>query len=280
MITVRNLSFAYPSADSPAIQELDFDIEDGEVFGLLGPSGAGKSTTQNVLIGLLTGYSGEASVMGRPLGEWESDYFEHIGVSFEFPNHFSKLTARENLAFFASLYDGEKEDPLALLSLIGLEDEADVRVGQFSKGMKHRLNFARSLLNRPRLWFLDEPTAGLDPINARNSREIVKDQQRNGVTTFLTTHDMGVADELCDRVAFIVEGRLEIIDSPTRLKREHGNRTVRVEHDAGSAEFNLDDLADNSAFQSVIRNHRIETMHSQETTLEQVFIEVTGRDLQ
>jgi len=280
MITVRDLGFAYPRADDPAIRNLDFDIENGEVFGLLGPSGAGKSTTQNVLIGLLEGYTGEATVMGTPLDRWGNDYFERIGVAFEVPNHFSKLTARENLTFFASLYDGEKEDPVELLALVGLADQADVRVGQFSKGMKHRLTFARSLLNRPSLWFLDEPTAGLDPISARRIREIVKDRQREGVTTFLTTHDMMVADELCDRVGFIVDGRLEVIDTPTRLKRQYGTRTVRVEHDSGVAEFDLDGLAVDPAFQAVIRDHRIETMHSQETTLEQVFVEVTGRSLQ
>ncbi|MFV1988476.1 MAG: ABC transporter ATP-binding protein, partial [Gemmatimonadota bacterium] len=273
------LGFAYPRADDPAIRNLDFDIEDGEVFGLLGPSGAGKSTTQNVLIGLLEGYTGDVTVMGTPLDRWGNDYFERIGVSFEVPNHFSKLTARENLGFFASLYDGDKEDPVDLLDLVGLADQVDVRVGQFSKGMKHRLNFARSLLNRPSLWFLDEPTAGLDPINARRIRDIVKDRQRGGTTTFLTTHDMTVADDLCDRVGFIVDGRLEVIDSPTRLKHQYGTRTVLVKHDAGVAEFDLDGLAGDPAFQAVLRDHRIETMHSQETTLEQVFVEVTGRSL-
>lgn len=280
MIEVRGLSFTYPGAGTPAVRDLDFEIAEGEVFGFLGPSGAGKSTTQNVLIGLLRGFDGQVTVMGKRLEDWGEDYFEEVGVAFEFPNHFGRLTARENLEFFAALYDGEKEDPQALVELLGLEDAIDTRVSTFSKGMKHRLNFARSLLNRPSLWFLDEPTAGLDPINARKIRRIVRERQATGMTTFLTTHDMAVADELCDRVGFIVDGRIEIIDTPTRLKRRHGKRTVRIEHAGGVDEFPLDELSGNEAFQSVLRERRIETMHSQETTLEQVFIDVTGRDLQ
>jgi len=283
VIEVRELTFRYAGAATPAVRELDFTIEAGEVFGFLGPSGAGKSTTQNLLIGLLEGYSGTILVDGRDLGAWGPEYRETIGVSFEFPNHFLKLTGRENLEYFGALYHGETEDPAELADLVGLADALDVRVGEYSKGMKHRLNFARSLLNRPRIWFLDEPTAGLDPVNSRNIRRIVRSRRETGVTTFLTTHDMAVADDLCDRVGFIVDGRLETVDAPDRLKRLHGRRTVRMEYDDGRApsaeEFALDGLADDDAFLRGLRERRVATLHSQETTLEQVFIEVTGRGL-
>jgi fluoroquinolone transport system ATP-binding protein len=284
MIEVRNLAFTYRGADAPAVRDLDFDVADGEILGFLGPSGAGKSTTQNVLIGLLRGYAGDVSVLGRNLADVGPDYYESIGVSFEFPNHFLKLTARENLAYFRSLYAGPTEEPEHLMDIVGLADAIDVRVAEYSKGMKHRLTFARSLLNRPRLWFLDEPTAGLDPVNARNIRDIIRDRQASGVTTFLTTHDMAVADDLSDRVAFIVDGRLEMVDTPTRLKHRFGRRTVRLEYvendEHRQVEFDLDGLADDDAFQAILRDRRIETMHSQESTLEQVFIEATGRRLE
>jgi fluoroquinolone transport system ATP-binding protein len=289
MISVSNLTFTYPGGDEPAVRDLAFEIEEGEVFGFLGPSGAGKSTTQNILIGLLQGYAGDITIMGRSLDEWGPDYFERVGVSFEFPNHYEKLSALENLEFFGSLYSGETEDPGRLIELVGLDDDADTRVSSFSKGMKHRLNFARSLLNRPRLWFLDEPTAGLDPINARRVRDIVRARQDDGITTFLTTHDMAVADELCDRVGFIVDGRVDVVDAPRALKLRHGRRILRIEY-AGEpgaigeateeAEFELDGLANDEAFHRLLRERRIETMHSQETTLEQVFVEVTGRRLE
>jgi len=284
VIEVRGLTFRYAGAATPAVRDLDFTIEEGEVFGFLGPSGAGKSTTQNLLIGLLDGYAGTILADGRDLREWGAEYRERIGVSFEFPNHFLKLTGRENLEYFGALYRGETEDPVALADLVGLADALDVRVGEYSKGMKHRLNFARSLVNRPTLWFLDEPTAGLDPVNNRNVREIVRTRRDAGVTTFLTTHDMAVADDLCDRVGFIVDGRLETVDAPDRLKRRHGRRIVRVDYDDGlepsSEEFALDGLADDAAFLRGLRERHVATVHSQETTLEQVFIEVTGRGLQ
>ncbi|MFQ5704986.1 MAG: ABC transporter ATP-binding protein, partial [Gemmatimonadales bacterium] len=226
MITVDDLTFTYPRSGSPAVRRLRFHIESGEIFGFLGPNGAGKTTTQNVLIGLLKDYHGRIEVMGRELRTWQSDYYEHIGVSFEFPNHYLKLTARENLEYFRSLYRNDQEDVVEVLSKVDLEDAADVRVAEFSKGMKNRLNFARSMIQRPRLWFLDEPTAGLDPINARRIKEIVKQRQQEGTTTFMTTHDMAAAAELCERLAFIVGGQIAVIDTPLALKRQYGKRSV------------------------------------------------------
>ena len=285
MIDVDQLIFTYPGGDRPAARDLNFELKEGEIFGLLGPNGAGKTTTQNILIGLLRGYSGRVAVMGRPLGTWGDDYYELIGVSFESPNHYLKLTAWENLNYFRSLYRGPSKDPGDLLALVGLSDHANKRVAEFSKGMKNRLNFARSLLHRPKLWFLDEPTAGLDPANAKNNREIIKARREAGTTVFLTTHDMTAADQLCDRVGFIVDGAVEVIDSPTALKRQYGKRSVVVEFETDgpgpdTREFPLDGLADDTAFFETLRVNRVNTIHSQETTLEAVFLEVTGRRLE
>ena len=284
MIDVDQLTFTYPGGDRPAAKDLNFQIKEGEIFGFLGPNGAGKTTTQNILIRLLRGYSGRVAVMGRPLETWGDDYYELIGVSFESPNHYLKLTAWENLNYFRSLYRGPSEDPGDLLALVGLSDHANKRVAEFSKGMKNRLNFARSLLHRPKLWFLDEPTAGLDPANAKNNREIIKARREAGTTVFLATHDMTVADQLCDRVGFIVDGAVEVIDSPTALKRQYGKRSVVVEFESEGTgpetrEFPLDGLADNTVFLETLRVNRVNTIHSQETTLEAVFLEVTGRTL-
>ncbi len=284
MITVNNLTFTYPAATEPALRDISFDIQQGEIFGFLGPSGAGKSTTQKILIGLLKDYQGQVSIFDRDLQAWRSDYYERIGVSFELPNHYLKLTARENLVYFASLYERETEDPLALLETVGLAEDADMRVGQFSKGMRARLNVARALLHRPELLFLDEPTAGLDPVSARLIKEIIRRKKEEGRTIFLTTHNMAVADELCDRVAFIVDGKIRLIDSPRALKLQHGQRLVRVEFRANGTlttrEFTLDGLAENGEFLALLRREAVETIHTQETTLENIFIEVTGRQLQ
>jgi fluoroquinolone transport system ATP-binding protein len=283
MIGVRDMTFTYPAGDAPAARGLSFSVGRGEIFGFLGPSGAGKSTTQKILIGLLRGYEGNVEVMGRDLGSWGADYYERVGVSFELPNHYQKLTALENLDFFSSLYHKPTEDPRKLLEMVGLGEDADVRVSRFSKGMQMRLTFARALLHRPELIFLDEPTAGLDPVNARRLKDIVLGLKSEGRTIFLTTHDMTVADQLCDRVAFIVDGSIALIDSPRELKIRQGERKVRVEYrkngGTGTCEFPLDGVGDDEGFLRLLRREQIETIHTEEATLEDVFIKATGRSL-
>lgn len=283
VVAVEDLRYTYPGSDEPALRDVSFEIEPGEVFGFLGPSGAGKSTTQKVLTGLLDGYEGRVALFGREVSNWGGDLYQRVGVSAESPNHYLKLTGRENLALFASLYDGETADPEELLATVGLADAADRRVGEYSKGMKMRLNFVRALVHDPDLLVLDEPTTGLDPSNARLIEGLVRERQRTGTTIFLTTHDMTVADELCDRVAFVVDGRLPVIDAPTDLKRSHGERRVRVEYRENgqirTASFEMATLAEDEAFAAVLSSGSVERIHSEEATLEDVFIAVTGREL-
>lgn len=283
MIEVRDMSFRYDGAAEPAVAGLDFTVERGEIFGFLGPSGAGKSTTQKVLIGLLRGYRGRAAVMARELAAWGADYYERIGVSFEHPNHFLRLTALENLAYFGALYTRAPRDPRALLERVGLGEDGDTPVGEFSKGMKGRLNVARALLHDPELLFLDEPTSGLDPVNASRVLELVREERAAGKTVFLTTHNMAVADELCDRVAFIVDGRIALVGAPRELRLRHGRPVVRVEYGegegAGAREFPLEGLGDDPEFLALLRGGAVRTLHTQEATLEDIFVRVTGRTL-
>ncbi|MHA6631233.1 ABC transporter ATP-binding protein [Pseudonocardia sichuanensis] len=283
VIEVDDLTFRYPRATAPAVKGMSFTVGKGEVFGFLGPSGAGKSTTQKILIGLLTGHGGRVAVWDRDPADWGSEYYQRIGVSFELPNHYQKLTALENLQFFAALYSGPTEDPMALLDAVDLAADAHTRVGQFSKGMQMRLVFARALLHRPELLFLDEPTSGMDPVNARRVKDIIRDLRAQGRTVFLTTHDMATAEELCDRVAFVVDGRIAALDTPTEHKVTRSRRTVRVTYRNGNRlhhqDFPLDGLADDEAFRALAREHHVEALHSQEASLEDVFIDVTGRSL-
>ena len=283
MIEVENLVFTYAGARAPAVDELSFKIRPSEIFGLLGPSGAGKSTTQKVLIGLLKEYQGTVSVFDRSLTDWHADYYERIGVSFELPNNFLKLTALENLRYFRSLYGGATRSPRDLLNAVGLGDDGEKLVSQYSKGMKQRLGVARALLPDPDLIFLDEPTIGLDPVNARRIKDLIKQEQEAGKTIFLTTHDMMAADELCDRVAFIVDGHISLIDEPRALKLRYGKHVVRVESNVGGrmeqSEFPLEQLGNNKEFLALLRRDNVQTMHTQEATLADVFIQVTGRGL-
>ncbi|OPY27523.1 MAG: putative ABC transporter ATP-binding protein [Methanocella sp. PtaU1.Bin125] len=283
MIEVNDLTYTYPGGKKEAVKGVSFSVKPGEIFGFLGPSGAGKSTTQKILTGQLRGFRGHVSVMGKDVSAWKPEYYEKIGVSFEIPNHYLKLTAAENLNYFASLYGGETEDPATLLKMVGLEADANNRVAHFSKGMKVRLGFVRALLNKPDLLFLDEPTTGLDPVNGRIIKDIVLQKKAEGKTVFLTTHNMALADELCDRVAFIVDGEIKLVDAPRKLKLQHGRRTVRVEYNENAhvetREFDLKDLAANAGFMDLLRTKDVQTIHTEEATLEDIFIKATGRSL-
>ena len=279
MIEVENLSYTYAGTPRAAIQSVSFVVAGGEIFGFLGPSGAGKSTTQKVLIGLLRDYRGEVTVAGRAPRQWRPQDYETIGVSFELPNHYLKLTARENLRYFTALYGRGAGAIDSVLDEVGLLEDADKRVGEYSKGMRNRLNLARALVHRPSLLFLDEPTSGLDPATSRRVRDVIRRRRDDGATIFLTTHDMQTADELCDRVAFLAGGEIRAIDSPRELRLRHGRRVVRVEGDGERREFPLDGLADNRDFLEMLRGG-VETIHTQETTLDEIFIAVTGRGLE
>ena len=180
MIEVRELRYRYPRSRDDAVRGIDFYVGPGEIFGFLGPSGAGKSTTQKILIGSLRGYGGSASVSGFQASEADGRYREAIGVAFEFPCFYEKLTGLENMRLFASMYAGAKDDPRELLGRLGLGDALDKRVAAYSKGMRMRLNVARALVHRPRTLFLDEPTSGLDPVNARVVLELIRERAAAG----------------------------------------------------------------------------------------------------
>ncbi|MEZ4776468.1 MAG: ABC transporter ATP-binding protein [Bacteroidia bacterium] len=282
MISVNNLQFTYRGNKAPTVKNISFDLKKGEILGFLGPSGAGKSTVQKILIRLLSGYSGEISILDKPLPSWDHTFYEHIGVGFELPNHYLKLTARENLAFFASFYKRKTADPMELLAMVGLDPDADKRVEEYSKGMKMRLNFIRALLHNPEVLFFDEPTSGLDPYNARIMKDIIIQQKVLGKTIFLTTHNMQDANELCDRVAFISDGEIRTIDTPRQLRMDYGQKMVTVEYRNGSLQkedFPLENLALNAGFQQILQKHPLESIHSQEASLEDIFIQVTGKRL-
>ena len=225
-------------------------------------------------------------MLAREISQWGQELYEHIGVSFELPNHYLKLTAIENLEHFHSLYWTDKLNPRQVLEWVGLAAEADKKVEAYSKGMKIRLNLARSLIHQPQILFLDEPTTVLDPINARRIKDTpILELRRRGTTVFLTTHDMTVADQICDRVAFISSGEINLIDAPPKLKKQYGRRMVRVEYLSPELttqyqDFSLDGLGDDEAFLHLLKSaHRLETVHTQETTLEDIFIQVTGQEL-
>ncbi len=279
---VKDLKYRYRKGKDLVVKGLSFKVHEGEVFGLLGPSGAGKSTTQKILTKLLSDYEGQISYCGQSLDRYGSEYFEDVGVGFELPVHFQKLTAMENMRFFQNLY--KVKAPIEpLLERVGLLEDKDTLVGSFSKGMKMRLNFVRAMLNQPKVLFLDEVTNGLDPTNARILKDMILEFKQAGGTVILTTHLMHDVEMLCDNVAFILDGKIVEMSSPRDLRLKFGERRLRVEHYVNghteTTDFELDTLADNTAFFELIQSQTIETMHSGETSLEDIFIKITGRDV-
>jgi fluoroquinolone transport system ATP-binding protein len=281
IIAVDDLRYTYPGQIRPAVDGMTFQVARGEVFGFLGPSGAGKTTTQRAVIGLLEGWTGAIEVLGKPLADWGRELYDHIGVSFELPVGYPRLTGREDLAHFAHLHRRPSHDPDGLLAAVGLGDAADAPVASYSKGMRQRLNLARALLHDPEVLFLDEPTSGLDPVNAEQVRALIRAEQARGRTIFLTTHDMGTATAVCDRVAFVVDGRIALCESPRDLRLAHGRRELRVEYrtDGGIARavFPLDQPSDE--LQALLASGRVETVHTAEASLDDVFAAVTGQPL-
>jgi len=283
MISVSNLLFKYDSGSAPVIKNIGFEIGKGEIFGFLGPSGAGKSTAQKILTGQLRTYSGSVEIDGKEIKDAERSLYNRIGVAFEFPNLYTKLTAIENLKLFGSFYMKEIIEPALLLRMVNLFDDRNTLVSSFSKGMKMRLNFARSFMNKPDLLFLDEPTSGLDPVNARMVKDIISELKLKGTTIFLTTHNMHDAESLCDRLALIDKGELVITGSPADLKIKYGEKKLKVSLRSANSkvekEFALMGIASNKAFLDLLKSDELETIHTCEASLEDIFINVTGHSL-
>jgi fluoroquinolone transport system ATP-binding protein len=283
VIRVQRLTFTYPGSKVPAVDSVDFEIERGRIFGFLGPNGAGKSTVQNIMTRLLPVQGGAVLYEGKRVEDLGKAFFNRVGVSFEHPNLYERLTGLENLRYYRGLFSGPSLEPERALEMVGLEGAGNKRAGQYSKGMKQRLVFARAIMNRPDFLFLDEPTSGMDPGTARNIKEIIMGQKDRGATVFLTTHNMFVAEELADTVAFLNEGRIVAQDSPRNLKLAHGQKAVKVEYqvdDKVKAEtLFLDKDEDRARLGKLVDSGGVETMHSQEASLEQIFIRLTGRGL-
>jgi len=278
MIRVENLVKLY--GQKRAVDDITFDVGAGEIFGLLGHNGAGKTTTIRMLTGRTRPTSGRASIAGHDVVSDLTAVKPIINLVFEDQNLYDRMSGRENLTFFADLYDMPRSRVDELLEAVNLVDAAKQKVKSYSTGMKQRLLIARSLINEPRLLFLDEPTRGLDPTSARDIRQIVSDLSDRGTTVFLTTHYMDEADELCDRVAFLSQGKIVALDAPRELKLRYGQRTATVLLDTRDEHtLALDDPNDAAQLEAWMRDGRVLTIHSQEGTLEDVFIALAGRSL-
>jgi ABC-2 type transport system ATP-binding protein len=281
-IIVENLTYSYGSLR--AVDHINFEVAAGEIIGFLGPNGAGKTTTVKMLTGQLRPQEGKATLLGRDIVKETQAVRAQIGVCFEQTNLYEQMSALDNLLLFAELFNMDGFDGYALLKRVGLAGREKDKVSGYSKGMKQRLMVARSLVNRPQILFLDEPTAGLDPVSSEAIGNIILEERDRGATVFLTTHDMWEADKLCHRVAFMDGGRIAALDTPRNLKQQYGKRSVVAEVAAPDGkldrrEITLDTADTAHAVADLFAAGKVVTLHSAEATLEDIFIQITGRRL-
>jgi ABC-2 type transport system ATP-binding protein len=263
-----------------AVDNISFSVEAGEIFGFLGHNGAGKTTTIRMLSGQLLPTSGRAQVAGCDVITEQRRLKPLIGVVSEHQNLYERMSGRENLEFAVRLYGQDVRRVNETLAQVDLLDRAKDNVRTFSNGMKQRLLIARALLHRPQIIFLDEPTRGLDPVVGREIRRLILDLSQQGVTIFLTTHYMEEADQLCGRIAFLSEGRMVALDTPNNLKVAHGHNSVKVTLENGeSVTIDLNDHDAGKQLEELVSAGQVRTLHTAEATLEEVFIQMAGREL-
>ncbi|MBA7530258.1 Fluoroquinolones export ATP-binding protein [subsurface metagenome] len=282
-IVAEELTYQY--GELVAVDRINFNVAEGEILGFLGPNGAGKTTVIKMLTGQLKPKAGKAILLGIDVAKNIDRAQGDIGVCFEQTNLYEQMSALENLKLFARLFSVQSFDAEALLKRINLADRGKDRVATYSKGMKQRLMVARSLVNRPRVLFLDEPTAGLDPTSSEAVRNIILEERERGATVFLTTHDMLEADKLSDRVAFMNQGKIVALDTPHNLKQQYGKRALKAKVSTENGELEdreiaLDTPETPKAVQELFAREKVVTIHSEEATLEDIFISITGRGLQ
>lgn len=275
-ITMEHVGIAFQN--KKALSDVNIRVAEGEIFGFLGPSGAGKTTTIKLLSAQLTQYTGQISVMGMEPIKDVSRLYQNIGILSDNSGFYEKMSVEENLKIFAEIYKLPKTRIPEVLEQLHLAGDEKKKAEKLSRGMKQRLLFARAILHKPKLLFLDEPTANLDPSTSEDVHSIIKDLNKNGTTVFLTTHNMEEADELCSRVAFLNEGSIKEIGVPEELKIKYAKDKVRILYGDGTVkEMPKDKEAIASELSGTEKE--IVTIHSVEPDLKTIFLDLTGREL-
>ena len=278
MIEIENLAKTF--GNEHALTNVNFDVKKGEIFGFLGPSGAGKTTTIKILTGQMSYTSGSVQVFGEDVIQLKkSKNRKRFGVLTDNSGLYDKLSIEDNLLFYCDLYDVPTNKVDEVLDVVQLREEKKKRVAKLSKGMRQRVTLARALLHEPALLFLDEPTSVLDPVNTQYIYKGLRELNERGTTIFLTTHDMEEADYLCDRIAFLHDGEIKLLDTPDALKKQFAKDEIEIELKDGQHVTLSKSKKDAQTLYNYMENEEIETIHSNEPTIGDIFVYVTGREL-
>ena len=272
MITVEKITKRF--GNKTALNQIQFNVDKGEIFGFLGPSGAGKTTLINILTGQLKADEGMTQLLGKDTKDLTPEDLAHIGLVGDSSGYYEKLSLEKNLIVYAKIYGLPNSRVDEVLEQVGLLESKKTLAEKLSTGMRQRMFLARALLNRPELLFLDEPTSGLDPMTSKKIHRLLEELKAAGTTIFLTTHDMVEATEMCDRISLLNQGDLVEIGTPRDIIQKY-NKEKRVKvtfMDHSEQVMAFEDLKDQDMRQ-------VELIHSMEPTLEDIFIQLTGEKL-
>ena len=272
MITVEKITKRF--GNKTALNQIQFNVDKGEIFGFLGPSGAGKTTLINILTGQLKADEGTTQLLGKDTKNLTPEDLTRIGLVGDSSGYYEKLSLEKNLIVYAKIYGLPNSRVDEVLEQVGLLESKKTIAEKLSTGMRQRMFLARALLNRPELLFLDEPTSGLDPMTSKKIHRLLEELKAAGTTIFLTTHDMVEATEMCDRISLLNQGDLVEIGTPRdiiqKYNKEKRVKVTFVDHSVQVMAF--EDLKDQDMTQ-------VELIHSMEPTLEDIFIQLTGEKL-
>lgn len=278
IISVKNIVKKFKN--KAALDGLNFTVDKGEIFGFLGPSGAGKTTTIKILTSQLLPSSGEAKIFNEATYSLDKNIYEKIGVLTDTSGMYERLTVWENLQLYAGVYNLKDKVIDEVLESVGLIKDKKTTVKKLSRGMKQRLILARAVINKPELLFLDEPTSSLDPGISAEIHKYLKKLNNEGTTIFLTTHNMEEADKLCDRVAFLNDGKIAEIGNPESLKLKYAENKIDVKLYGEAGHIIVDKNEEGAErIKDWMVNGKLQSIHSKEPSLEQIFLHVTGREL-
>lgn len=278
IIHVNNIQKTFGKVN--ALKDVSFNVKKGETFGLLGPSGAGKTTLIQMLTGQLKQTKGNIHIWGKEIHQLNKKKFhQSFGVLSDNSGLYTRLSIYENLKLYCDLYGIAHNRIDEVLDIVQLGQEKQKITSKLSRGMKQRVLLARTILHEPTLLFLDEPTSALDPVNTAHVHAGLRALTAQGTTILLTTHDMEEAETICDRVAFLHEGKIQLLDTPKKLRHQFTDRSVTLTClDGRTLTF---DYNANQAdlIHKAMKQEDVITIHSNEPTLGDIFVQVTGRTL-
>ncbi len=275
-INIQGLRHCF--GEKTVLDDISFDVGEGEVFGLLGPSGAGKTTLINILTGQLKAIGGQSYILGTSSPDMTGKHYKQIGIMMDNFGLYERMSCYDNLKFYQMIDGNTKEDIDVVLKGVGLFEARKTQVMNLSKGMTNRLAFARAILRKPKILFLDEPTSGLDPSTVEAIHKMILAEKEKGTTIFLTTHNMYEAEKLCDKIALLNDGKIVEYGAPADICRRYNHqKKIRIHLKTGQ-DVELDHNEDSGRqIKIFLEKGELETIHSTEPNLETIFMELTGR---